>query len=104
VQNGSGISGLGAAAANKLRKLGYVVDSVGNADAFSYDATQIRPASKVPYVGERLRADLGVAGATVAEATDATPGPRTVVTVIVGRDFAQAQATAVPTSSTAPTH
>jgi polyisoprenyl-teichoic acid--peptidoglycan teichoic acid transferase len=104
VENGSGIAGLAGSAATRLRKLGYVVDSVGNADAFSYDTTQIRPASKVPYVGERLRADLGVGAATIAEATDATPGPRTVVTVIVGRDFAQAQATAAPTASTAPAH
>jgi LCP family protein required for cell wall assembly len=104
VENGSGISGLATTLAAKLRKLGYVVDSVGNADAFTYDTTQIRPASKVPYVGERLRSDLGLAGATIADATDATPGPHAVVTVIVGRDFAQAQATAAPTSSTAPAH
>jgi LCP family protein required for cell wall assembly len=102
VENGSGISGLASTAANKLRKLGYVVDSVGNADAFSYAQTAIRPATKVPYVGERLRKDLGVPAASVTEATDATPGPRTVVTLIVGKDFAEAQATAAPTSSAAP--
>ncbi len=103
VQNGSGISGLASSAAARLKKDGYVVDSVGNADAFSYDTTQIRPASKVPYVGERIRKDLGVDGATVAAATDATPGPGSVVTVIVGKDFAQAQVTAA-TPSAAPKH
>ena len=63
VQNGSGISGLATTVSTKLEKLGYVVDSVGNADSFQYDTTQIRPSSKVPFVGERVRADLGVAEA-----------------------------------------
>ncbi|HEX3466859.1 MAG TPA: LCP family protein [Candidatus Elarobacter sp.] len=104
VQNGSGERGLAGTVSAKLTKLGYVVDSIGNADTFGYDTTQIRPASLVPYVGERVRADLGVPGATVTPATDATPGPRTVVTVIVGRDYGAAAATAVPTSSAAPAH
>jgi len=58
----------------------------------------------VPYAGERVRADLGVPTAAVAPATDATPGPRTVVTVIVGRDYASAAASALPTASAAPRH
>jgi LCP family protein required for cell wall assembly len=104
IENGSGIAGLAGAAAAKLKKDGYVIDSIGNADAFSYDTTQIRPASKVPFVGERVRKDLGVTDATVAPATDATPGPGSVVTVIVGKDFAQARATAAATPSAAPAH
>ena len=104
VQNGSGIAGLAGTVSTKLSKLGYVVDSIGNADAFSYDTTQIRPASQVQWVGERVRKDLGVPQAVVAPATDITPGPRTLVTVIVGRDYAMAAATAAPTSSAAPKH
>jgi polyisoprenyl-teichoic acid--peptidoglycan teichoic acid transferase len=106
VQNGSGEPGLAGTAAAKLRKAGYVIDSVGNADAFSYDATQIRPAAKIPFVGERVRRDLGVDGAAVIPATDTTPGPRSVVTVIVGKDFSQAAAVPAvgPTSSAAPLH
>ena len=104
VQNGSGISGLATAVSTKLEKLGYVVDAVQNADTFGYDTTQIRTATSVANVGERVRADLGVPTATVAPATDATPGPRAVVTVIVGRDYPAATATAVPTSSLAPAH
>ena len=102
VQNGSGVPGLAGAVSAKLEKLHYVVDSVGNADTFGYDATQIRPASQVPFVGERVRADLGVPSAVVAPATDTTPGPHTLVTVIVGKDYASASAAAVPTSSVAP--
>lgn len=118
VENGSGIAGAAGQVSARLEKLGYVVDSVTNADTFGYDTTQIRPASTVPYVGERVRADLGVPTATVAPATDSTPGPRTVVTLIIGRDYAAPAAagsatstgasaaapTAVPTSSAAPTH
>jgi len=104
VENGSGISGLATAVSAKLTKLGYVVDSVANADTFGYDTTQIRTATNVPNVGERVRADLGVPTASVAPATDATPGPRSIVTVIVGRDYPVATATAVPTSSLAPAH
>jgi hypothetical protein len=104
VQNGSGISGLATAVSAKLTKLGYVVDAVQNADTFGYDTTQIRTATNVPNVGERVRADLGVPTAAVAPATDATPGPHSVVTVIVGRDYLAATAIAVPTSSLAPAH
>jgi LCP family protein required for cell wall assembly len=104
VQNGSGISGLATAVSTRLEKLGYVIDAVQNANTFGYDVTQILTATSVPNVGERVRADLGVPTATVAPATDATPGPRSVVTVIVGRDYSVARATAVPTSSLAPGH
>jgi polyisoprenyl-teichoic acid--peptidoglycan teichoic acid transferase len=104
VQNGSGISGLATTVSTKLEKLGYVVDSVGNAATFQYDTTQIRPATKVPFVGERVRADLGVIGAAVAPATDSTPGPTSIVTVILGRDYPAATARAAPTSSVAPAH
>ena len=102
VENGSGISGLAGVAAQKLKQAGYVIDSVANADAFSYDVSEVRPAAKDPLVGERVRADLGLPGAKVSPATDATPGPRAIVTVIVGKDFAQTQATAAPPTSATP--
>jgi hypothetical protein len=101
VQNGSGIKGLAGSAAARLRAAGYVVDTVGNADAFTYETTQIRPATTVAYAGQRVRDDLGLPNATVSPATDATPGPHPVVTVIVGKDFAAALA-AAPASSPLP--
>lgn len=104
VENGGGISGLAGTAADKLKKLGYVVDAVQNADTFGYDTTQIRPASTIPFVGDRVRADLGVDSAVVTPATDATPGPRNVVIVIVGRDFAAAQTAATAAATAAPRH
>lgn len=101
VENGSGTPGLASVVAAKLKKDGYVIDSVGNADAFTYDVTQIRPSGNVPGVGERVRLDLGVAGAAISTATDTTPGPQTSVMVVVGRDYASAPASAAPTSSAA---
>lgn len=102
VQNGSGVAGLAGVVAAKLKAGGYVIDAIGNADAFSYDVTQIRPASTVPFVGERVRKDLGVKDATVTPATDTTPGPASVVTVIVGKDFARIEAVQAATPSAAP--
>jgi hypothetical protein len=99
IENGSGIAGLAGTASVKLKKAGYVVDAVQNADTFGYDTTQIRPASTIPFVGDRVRKDLGLDSAVVAPATDATPGPRNVVIVIVGRDFAAA-ATAAASAAT----
>jgi LCP family protein required for cell wall assembly len=104
VQNGSGVPGLAGVVSAKLEKLHYVVDSVGNADTFGYDVTQIRPVTMLPFLGERVRVDLGVPAALIAPATDTTPGPHTVVTVIVGKDYAAASASAAPTSSVAPAH
>ena len=104
VQNGSGVPGLAGVVSAKLEKLHYVVDSVGNADTFGYDVTQIRPVTVLPFLGERVRNDLGVPGALIAPATDSTPGPHTLITVIVGKDYAAASASAAPTSSVAPAH
>jgi len=92
VENGSGISGMAAAAAAKFKTQGYIVDGIANADSSSYEVSEIRPATVVPLVGERVRTDLGVPGATITPSTDATPGPKRNVTVIIGKDFAEAQA------------
>ncbi|GAC1546769.1 MAG: hypothetical protein NVS2B17_30360 [Candidatus Velthaea sp.] len=98
VQNGSGQSGLGSKMADTLRKRGFIVDSIANADAFTYDTTLIREHSKVAGVGERVRVDLALKSAALTPApassatAPATPD-RTDVTVIVGRDFAEALAT-----------
>ncbi|GAC1406053.1 MAG: hypothetical protein NVSMB64_11410 [Candidatus Velthaea sp.] len=108
VQNGSGQKGLGGKMADALRKRGFVVDSVANADAFTYDTTVIREHSKLPGVGERVRTDLALKSAAVspgpaktAAAAPASPEP-TDVTVIVGRDFAAALAAQPAQKGTSP--
>lgn len=104
VRNGSGVPGLGAKLAEVLRRDGYVINSVGNADSFDYDTTQIRATSKTPLAGERVRSDMHLAAATVTPIPDATgaaltasPGPATAiadVTVVVGRDYVNVPAAA----------
>jgi LCP family protein required for cell wall assembly len=93
VQNGSGESGLGGKMADRLRQRGFIVDSVANADSFSYETTVIREHSKTTGVGALVRDRLALrtAAVTPEPSTSAAPEP-TDVTVIVGRDFSAALA------------
>jgi len=110
VRNGSGVPGLGAKVAEVLRRDGYVINSVANADTFDYDTTQIRATSKTPLAGERVRNDMHLARATVtpipdptAAVTAATPGKTPAaladVTVVVGRDYVDVPATPATAAS-----
>jgi LCP family protein required for cell wall assembly len=97
VQNGSGQSGLGVKMADRLRERGFVVDSVANADAFTYETTLIREHSKTTGVGELVRNRLALKTAAVTPRPSPSPSARaapesTDVTVIVGRDFSQSLA------------
>ncbi len=97
VRNGSGIAGLGAKAAAALKHDGYIIDSVGNADSFDFDVTQIRASVKTPLAGERVRSDLRLTAAAVVPIAEPTATPLKApadITVIVGRDYA-----AVPAAS-----
>ena len=53
MRNGSGVPGLGAKVAAVLKRDGYVINSVGNANSFDYDTTQIRATSKTPLAGAK---------------------------------------------------
>jgi LCP family protein required for cell wall assembly len=99
VENGSGESGLGVKMADRLRRRGFVVDSVGNADAFNYETTVIREHSRTSGVGELVRVKLALRSASLSPlpspspSADGTASPDpTDVTVIVGRDFSAALA------------
>ncbi len=97
VQNGSGETGLGGKMAQFLRGRGFVVDSVANADAFTYETTVIREHSKTTGVGQLVRNKLALKTAAItpeprpSASAGSTPDP-TDVTVIVGRDFSAALA------------
>jgi hypothetical protein len=95
VENGSGVRGAATVVAAALKTRGYVIDGIANADSFGYDTTVIRTSALALDAGARLRADLGLTGASVATKTAPSDG---AVHVIVGRDYAQqAQAaTAAP--------
>jgi LCP family protein required for cell wall assembly len=103
VRNGSGIAGLGAKLAAQLRKDGYVVTSIRNADSFDYDITQIRATPRTPLAGERVRSDMHLAAATVTPVplpTSSQSATLADVTVIVGRDFATRLGSPAATAST----
>jgi len=82
---------------DRLRQRGFVVDSVANADTFTYETTVIHEHSATAGVAELVRVKLALKTAAVnplpspepsASSTPAT----TDVTVIVGRDFSAALA------------
>ncbi len=98
VENGSGIRGAATVVAAALKTRGYIIDGIANADSFSYDTTLIRTSAAALDAGARLRADIGIAGASVAPQTTKAAAADGAVHVIVGKDYAQqAQAaTAAP--------
>jgi LCP family protein required for cell wall assembly len=90
IQNGSGIRGQGARLAAMLRKKGYQIEGVRNADSFAYDATEIHVhTSATPLAGQSILAAIAIKTATVQpDAPSASVTPGSDVTVIVGRDYA----------------
>ncbi|HYZ17372.1 MAG TPA: LCP family protein [Candidatus Acidoferrum sp.] len=87
VENGSGVRGAATGFAAALRTRGYVVDAVGDASSFTYDTTEIHTSAGGLDLGARIRADLGIVGATITqERRGPAPGDR-AIHVIVGRDY-----------------
>jgi LCP family protein required for cell wall assembly len=100
VRNGSGVPGLGKRMADLLRRDGYVVNSVGNADSFDYDTTQIRALAKTPLAGERIRNDLHLTQATVTPVPEPSATAVADVTIVIGRDYAALPAAPAAGAST----
>ena len=80
-----------------MQRDGYVINSVGNADSFDYDTTQIRATPKTPLAGERIRSDIHLGARSVTPVPDPRRPPvgqrrrrrrRADVTIVVGRDYA----------------
>ena len=95
VLNGSGVGGMAAKFADELRAKGYKIGSVGNADSFDHQQTEVLEHSRVAGAGERIRSEFStLAQMTVGPDTDPAPaaGWKSDVTVVVGKDFANAQA------------
>ncbi|HEY1726945.1 MAG TPA: LCP family protein [Candidatus Baltobacteraceae bacterium] len=93
VLNGSGIPGMAKQFASLLRTKGYNVGKVGNAETFGHAQTQILEHSRIFGAGARVRSDVAIIPGLVVSA-DPAPAPSTGwksdVTVIVGKDFADA--------------
>lgn len=58
VLNGSGVSGAAASARDILEKLGWSVDSIGNADADDYEATKVRAKADFSDLADLMASDL----------------------------------------------
>ena len=88
VENGSGVPGVAASLAAALRKEGFVIAAVTNADKTSYATTVIRLAPTAPPgIDGVLRRDMNLASAQVLADVAASQHD---VTIIVGKDYAAA--------------
>lgn len=96
VENGSGIDGAAKRVADRLRRAGFVIGSVGDASHTGYASTEIHEHSTVAFAGAKIRAalpagksevipDPSPAGSPLPDATAVTSD----VTVIVGEDLAK---------------
>jgi len=96
VENGSGIDGAAKRVANRLRKAGFTIGSVGDAAHTGYATTEIHEHSTVAFAGAKIRAALPAAKSEVIPdplpAGSPSPDATAVtsdVTVIVGQDLAK---------------
>jgi polyisoprenyl-teichoic acid--peptidoglycan teichoic acid transferase len=96
VENGSGVAGAAHRVAAVLRRAGFTIGTIGDADRSDYRATEIHEHSSVAFAGARVRAALGEAEQKAAVMPDPSPSGSTApdaaansdVTVIVGSDLA----------------
>ena len=96
VRNGSGVPGAARRLADLLRREGYSIGTVGNADGSAYSLTEVHVRSGDETAGHKVRSALPLKEAVLSQDPDSqTHGG---VTVIVGHDFAdppQREASAV---------
>jgi len=96
VKNGSGVPGAARRLADVLRRQGFSIGTVGNADGSAYSVTQVHVRPGDTLSGNKVLASLPFKG---AQLTPDVPGAaKAAVTVIVGHDFAdspQREASAV---------
>ena len=110
IENGSGVPGAARKIADVLRKQGFVIGSIGDADSDAHTATEIHEHSRVTWAAAKVRALLpkAAAGANIVEdgASVASPqpsaSPQSDVTVIVGKDLASTQALSSPLAVATP--
>jgi LCP family protein required for cell wall assembly len=87
IENGSGEQGLAGKVAQALRSRGYVIDAVRDADSFGYETTEIHATGTRPFVGEKVRTELGVPQSDLKLDGSALTAGGSDVTVVVGRDY-----------------
>jgi LCP family protein required for cell wall assembly len=102
VENGSGIAGAARLVAGQLRKQGFAIGDVGNADSDDHAKSEIQEHSTVTFAGAKVRAALPQAFAAIPvvpqSVSTSSPEPSDV-TLIVGRDLASALVAAAHATS-----
>jgi LCP family protein required for cell wall assembly len=91
VENGSGVAGAARRVAAQLRKQGFAIGSIGDADSDDHAHSEIREHSSVTFAGAKVRAALPQAFAkinVVGTPVSASSPPQSDVTLIVGHDLA----------------
>lgn len=84
VQNGSGVAGVGAKAADFLKGLGYTISSTGNADNFDYQGVTISVKPTFSKYLTQLKADLSGEYTVGATSSNLATGSADAV-VIIGK-------------------
>lgn len=99
VENGSGVPGAARRIADQLRKEGFAIGEIGNAQSSDMSTTELFEHSKITFAGLKVRQALGKAGqsARVIDGSGtpspaASPAKASDVTVVVGQDLATALA------------
>lgn len=96
IENGSGVTGAASRVATLLRKAGFTIGAVGDADRSDYSATEIHEHSNVTFAGAKVREALpaqlreaAIVSDTPSASPAATATPVSDVTIIVGSDFSK---------------
>lgn len=95
VENGSGVTGAAGRVAELLRKEGFNIGVIGDAERSDYASTEVHEHSSVTFAGARVREALPqglrdveiVSDPSGSASPSASPTPGSDVTVIVGTDF-----------------
>jgi LCP family protein required for cell wall assembly len=103
VENGSGVPGAAHRVAAVLRRDGFTIGEIGDAERSDYTATEVHEHSSVTFAGARVRAALPEALQKAIVVPDPSPSgspsagaaPTSDVTVIVGTDLAKSSAAAM---------
>lgn len=104
VENGSTVAGAARRVADALKRAGFAIGEVGNADRSDYGVTEIREHSSVTFAGAKVRAALpqNLRNAAVVPESSPSASPAQTnastsdVTVIVGSDAANSSPPASP--------
>lgn len=87
VLNGGGAQGAATATAEELRRAGFTVVDVGNADSFGYEQTVVIPHCENPEPGHLVARTLEVKRVTDPRDWQGTSSVPPDVTVVVGQDW-----------------